>query len=216
MPTFAFSVDEVLSSADPKGYVGHLSSLKIGPVTLNADMQVPSPPIDGGADTVKIVGPLMDISWNEKSQDPIYLSAAISSANRAMVEALLMQGPDASDADVTFSFVVYGYDFGFDDGGRKYFEAFKEAGDEPLKGRLSQLSGGRLALRVDNEEMSRMDGQVTLFPLAALFAPDRSSQQTITHRMSPTIALALAWGGKEGDAERSSEAMAATGATIEV
>ena len=110
---------------------------------------------------------------------------------------------------VTFSFVVYNYDYE----AKTYFAACQQADEKPpLDGRLRDQGRGNVTLMVAQEAEPTVPNGPMLFDLAAVILPGQKEHKIVLAE-SPTKRIIRPWGmAIPGQSEVPEEEMATTSA----
>ena len=143
MPTFARSLDVYQGfnfRKDKQTNIGFITSLKIGTVTLAADI-VAKDPMSPTTD-LSVVAVISDFVWGSGTTDGLYINGQVCIPNKQSVAVLLFS--DLSNVTVEVQLTIYEYD----PLAKKYFKSFSS--DAVLKG-LVEKNGGDLALEAADD-----------------------------------------------------------------
>jgi hypothetical protein len=121
---------------------GHVQSMKIGDVTLTADLNMLEPKFQN---SVVVAGLVSLIEWGGGPEDTLTLDLFVSTKNRQLVTNIVHK--NVSDVEVKVKFVIYDYD----PQAKKWFNAFY-TNDQEISGSIEQqggsLDGGRVKLEL--------------------------------------------------------------------
>lgn len=139
MPQFARSLDVYQGfnfRKDKQTNVGFINSLKIGTVTLAADITAKDPM--SPTTDLAVVSVMSDFNWGLGITDSLLLSGQICLPNKQSIASMLLS--DLSNVTVEVQLTIYEYD----PLEKKYFKSFSS--DAVLKGLVEKEGGGDLTL----------------------------------------------------------------------
>ena len=139
MPQFARALDVYQGfnfRKDKQTNIGFINSLKIGTVTLAADITAKDPMAP--TTDVTVVAVMSDFIWGLGVTDSLSLNGQICLPNKQSIGGLLLS--DLSNVAVEVQLTIYEYDALQ----KKYFKSF--CSDAVLKGLVEKDGGGDLAL----------------------------------------------------------------------
>jgi hypothetical protein len=162
--------------------VGFITSIKIGTVTLAADITAKDP-LNPTTD-LKCVCVLDNVLWELGVTDAIYFSGGVSTFNRQAVATMLYNS--LTNIEVEFKFDAYNYD----PLAKKYFKSFHCA-DTVMKGIVEKV-GDNLNVQVaDDPSMEVQSPQNFSFSIGIKPQP---TQQALTVATGDQKNVVKAWG----------------------
>jgi hypothetical protein len=169
---------------DAQTLVGHLVSLKIGDITLKADLTLTLPT---DLNTAAVVAAISSISWAGGYADPVYITCNISTANQ--VKVLVLQHTNLSKTDVEFAFNVYD----FDQVNKVYYLGF-HTDTKALKG-LILKNGGDLAINIADDPSYEVPSPLN-YTFQIGIMPQDAEAQSLLFAVSNSDKFAKVWGVK--------------------
>ena len=167
---------------DKQVLVGHLMSMTIGGVKLEADTTVTSP-TDLKNET-KLVGVISEISWHGGYADPVHIHCNVSNSNQKLLQ--IMKHTNLLKTDVLFQFNVYA----FDQVAKKYYLAFHDNAKDS-KG-LVMKTGGDLHLEIGERNDPTVPSPLN-FNFAIGIMPQEEAQ-VLNFAVSDTDKFVKTWG----------------------
>ena len=167
---------------DKQVLVGHLVSITIGGVKLEADTTVTSP-TDLKNET-KLVGVIEEIRWAGGYANPVYVNCNISNNNQKLVQ--IMKHTNLLKTDVLFQFNIYA----FDQVAKKYYLAFHNNAKDS-KGLVMKI-GGDLILEINERNDPTVPSPLN-FRFAMGIMPQEEAQ-VLNFAVSDTDKFVKTWG----------------------
>ena len=174
---------------------GFLHTLSVGEITFAADLKVldPTQPASGGgASNAKEIAVAMVIdsfSWDLSPTNAIYISGYISAANKASIQAKLLQSLE--DLSVGFKPELYRhYSYGTGSKG-EWFKAFSSDATS-MKG-LVEKSSGEVTIHVSDEPAMHVV-EVPVIHSFAIGIKPITTAQTWTLATEPSKKIVKSWG----------------------
>lgn len=184
MPQFARALDVYQGfnfRKDKQTNIGFINSLKIGTVTLAADITAKDPMAP--TTDVTVVSVMSDFDWGLGVTDALILSGQIGIINKQNVATMLIS--DLSNVTVEVQFTIYEYD----PIAKKYFKSCCQ--DAVLKG-LVEKNGGDLVLGCADDPSQEVQSPKN-FAFTIAVKPEPLSQ-TITLATADTKNVVKQWG----------------------
>ncbi len=167
---------------DKQVLVGHLMSITIGGVKLEADTTVTSP--TDLKNDVKLVGVIEEIHWQGGYANPLYINCNISNSNQKLVQ--IMKHTNLLKTDVLFQFNVYA----FDQVAKKYYLCFHDNAKDS-KGLVMKV-GGDLILEIGERNDPTVPSPLN-FKFAIGIMPQEEAQ-VLNFAVSDTDKFVKTWG----------------------
>ena len=166
---------------DVQDRIGHLTGLKIGETTFDADQTVKNP-VDVA--DVKVVLVMSDFFWEGGAAEPINISGQMSATNKQKMVQMLHG--DMNQTELTFDFNVYEYD----PVAKKFFKCV-HSNDTDLKALINK-QGTQLMVSVsDTADTQVVEPENYAFQFGAM--PQRE-EQDVHLAVSETAKFVKKWG----------------------
>jgi hypothetical protein len=171
---------------DAQAQIGFITSLKIGDVKLDADIELVDP--ENNANKTKVVGVASYVSWTESATDHAEMVFQVCEDAKNKLDTLTKK--NMSNIEVEFKFDCYNYDT--KEG--KYFKNF-HTNDKAMEGILAK-NGEKLELQI--QVQANMMVQEPRNYMARIQVKPQPKAQEMHYASSVSDKLVLAWGRTVG------------------